>query len=294
MNAGRRAFTLIELLIVIAIIAVLIGILLPALGGSRVAARDLKCVSNVRQMMIAMDMYSQRNRTGWFTAVADIGDDDLSYLWREELLQNTSIALCPHTVNRVEIGWEEVSRFVPGQGFVTVSQPDYTDLTRNARNRHDDGTGHAVPNGRKGHSYEVFAVMGYGTHVDGRTFTANRTPGFDRPGGVLMTRNNVQNPSTTYIILDGDDDPNDGDTWNNWPDDATNNHGARGLTLGFLDGHAEFANKERYVRASLFSYHPWFGPGSTGWQLAQQVVPEVRNQGGWYGRWWFDYSGRSN
>src|SRR4051794_39084639 len=58
----RRAFTLVELLVVVGIIAILMAIVMPALARVRAAARDTLCRNNLRQLAAANNIYANEQR----------------------------------------------------------------------------------------------------------------------------------------------------------------------------------------------------------------------------------------
>ena len=58
---GRHAFTLVELLVVVAIIALLVSILLPTLGKAKEQAKIVMCLSNLKGLGLGYGMYAHEN-----------------------------------------------------------------------------------------------------------------------------------------------------------------------------------------------------------------------------------------
>ena len=76
----RKGFTLIELLVVIAIIAILAAMLLPALSTAREKARQAVCMSNLKQLALAIQMYVD-DYDGYFMAASAVFADASRYSW---------------------------------------------------------------------------------------------------------------------------------------------------------------------------------------------------------------------
>ncbi|MBI2432752.1 MAG: prepilin-type N-terminal cleavage/methylation domain-containing protein [Candidatus Hydrogenedentes bacterium] len=112
---GTCGFTLVEILVVVAIIALLAGLLLPALGRARESARIATCASNVKQMGTVFQVYADENNGRWvprmvpytqhYSPSASLHSSfDGVYLY-PEYFNDHRIILCPS--DREFTSWDE-------------------------------------------------------------------------------------------------------------------------------------------------------------------------------------------
>lgn len=158
-NRASKGFTLIELLVVVSIVALLVALLLPALGRAGVAARTVQCQSQQRQIFMAFMAYVQHYKNympqqQWFRA----NDSDVILYGR----QVRHVAGIPNQTWRDLIGCPDAKR----AGYGAYSLPFYSSST---------------------YGYNVFWWCAYGgTYSDPSTWTYHRYDATRRPALALI------------------------------------------------------------------------------------------------------------
>lgn len=104
----QRGFTLPELFVVIAILAVVLGLLMPSSGGNRMKAPRIKCSSNLKQIALAFKMYAGDHNElfPWESADGQIPSQQSQKVWQYMLtssneLSSPKILMCPGDVARM-------------------------------------------------------------------------------------------------------------------------------------------------------------------------------------------------
>ena len=259
-GGASAGFTLIELLVVIAIIAILAAILFPVFAQAREKARQISCLSNIRQITMAEAQYIQDNdetlgdlESGAINGNANTGGPPgkAGYLYigyLQPYLKTTAVAFCPSSAFDI----------IPSYGG-----DNFTGLYWTREDRSQLSIGINIDG--------TVGWNGWACYRDPDN-PSNLYCGSDTPGlATMFTMADFKYPSQTLMFADSTPvDPNKASGKGYFVDPQRNpaineiggmspRHGG-GSNVGFLDGHAKFYPKA----TSLVCPDQFYSAGGTG------------------------------
>jgi len=256
-----RGFTLVELMVVVAIIAVLAAVILPVLAGAKKSSWKIACLANSRQIGMASQMYADdTSPIGYLSGQYDCSNAmccikviqesrDLNWAYKA-YVPNLKTFICPSTKNYVDV----TNITTQPNPSLPSANPLYSDLFNSAKNTLANGTF------TRGLSYEVFGGWKWenpGGNAYGESQYQRKTKQsilsyrhhFNPMAPMYNFDGVIISPSDTWILEDNLGAHNDvtpgipGD----WPN-KVDCHFGEGANVSFCDGRATWVPKLMYDR----------------------------------------------
>lgn len=233
MERLKSGFTLLELLVTIAIISLLTALLSPALQRARNASKRVSCLSNIRQLGLASQMYSDDDSRHRFSSKSNYEDQDLNCLF--PYAKSTRVFVCPATQNIIGTngGTNLYTRIEGVTDLINLSKTVKSGFGKSYQGLGFAGRGGPTLSTIQTPSGEL-TISGYVKSPE----TLSSTPrNFDTVGRIGIP----VGPSESWIMIDN------GLLGGIYYPDSLDNHKDAGSNVAFCDGHAEWVDKRQYI-----------------------------------------------
>ncbi len=267
----RRAFTLVEALVAIAIIGLLLGVLLPALGGARSSARLTQCASSARQLQVGNLAYAADHKDRFVAGAVGIDSAESSanlHRWHGSRLS---------VVEPFDPAKAPLSRYVDGaQGSIAIRMCDEFANDLDEAIKRGDG----FERGCGGYGYNQAFVGVVRTETQPGVWTSEygsprgaRQDQFDRPEGTVAFADSAFAGDfglIEYSFIEPPLHPQFPPSFGYRPDPSLHFRHRGKATVVWLDGHATAETRTFSAWSQLYSNDParfnlgWFGDPEDG------------------------------